>query len=208
VLTRDDIDVPLAGWSELPPADRTRRWQNETGDQLFFDFFGIPPDLPPGPDVINALRRIYRDALGGVGGLVEVEPSVIAGVRSVRAIFKLPQEPAGMTYLGVITIPFRDCSFVIKWLCPEQGVTGIRDAAVFAMLSPALDEATGEPQGWAQDPYDAHHKARGLRNRADDAEWDTQFKSHPLSRLRSYLRTLNEVRLTAGALREPRHVGL
>jgi hypothetical protein len=83
--------------------------------------------------------------------LVEVERIAVAGFPAVQAVFKIPQTPTGMTYEAAITIPFRDCSFVIKWQCPEFGMTGARDATVFALVSPPFDEATGEPISWARD---------------------------------------------------------
>ena len=204
MLRIDDIALPLVGWSAVEPADDTLRWRNPAGDQLSLDFFGIAPDLPEGPNTIRALREIYRAALGDGGGIVEVEPTLVADVRSVHAIFKIPQSPTGMTYLAAVTVPFRDCSFVIKWQCPEHGTTGLRDAAVFALVAPPLDVATGEPLGWAKDPYDPAHRAGVLRNRADDAEWDPHFPTHPLSRVRSYLRSLADVRLSARAPHEAR----
>jgi len=208
MLSIQDIQLPLAGWTEIEPADRTRRWRNAAGDQLTLDFFGLVPDLPEGPETIRALRGFYRDALGGSGGIVEVEPTVVAGIRSAQAIFKIPQQPSGMTYLAAVTIPFRECSFVIKWQCPENGTTGMRDAVVFALVAPPLDDATGVPRGWAQDPYDPSHRSAALRNRADDTEWDARFPTHPLSRVRGYLRTLGDVRLSARAGSEPRFAHL
>jgi hypothetical protein len=208
MLDPRDIEIPLHGWADIPRADGSVCWRSDAGDQLSLDFFASAPDLPAGPDVIGALRVSYRAALGESGGIVEVVPAVVAGVRAVRAIFKMPQDPTGMTYLGAVTIPFRDCSFIIKLQCPEYGVTGVRDAGVFALVAPPLDGATGEPIGWAQDPYDPGHKALGLRNRADDAEWDARFASHPLSRLRSHLRELDGVRFSAAAAHEPGFPGL
>jgi hypothetical protein len=140
--------------------------------------------------------------------LVEVERIAVAGFPAVQAVFKIPQTPTGMTYEAAITIPFRDCSFVIKWQCPEFGMTGARDATVFALVSPPFDEATGEPISWARDPYDSSHLARGLRNRSDDPEWDSMFPSHPLSRLRTYLAALGGVRFRPPAATEPPFVGL
>jgi hypothetical protein len=207
MLSPDDIELPLAGWTEIAPAGPTRRWRNSAGDQFSVDFFAVAPDLPAPLEDIDPLRRLYRQMLGDVGGLVEVEAMALAGLPVVRAIFKVPQSPSGMTYLGALTIPFRDCSFVLKWQCREQGTTGIRDAAVFAVISPPFDEETGRPQGWAEDPYERSHRGQGLRNRSDDEAWDPQFPAHPLSRLRSYLRALTSIRFSRPVLEEPPFVG-
>lgn len=204
MLGLGDIQIPTLGWQEITPAEGARRWRNDAGDQLSLHFFGIPPDLPTGPHGLDALRQIYREALAQVGGIVEVDEVVVSGIQSVRSIFKIRQTPTGMTYLGSLTIPFRDCSFVIKWQCPEHGVTGIRDASVFAIVAPPIDEITGEPEGWAEDPYDSKTRTAAPRTRADDPEWDSNFPSHPLSRLRSYLLGLDSVHLSHAAAKEPR----
>jgi hypothetical protein len=203
MLTLRDIEIPLDAWTEMEPVDATRRWRNATGDQFLVDFFNLGPDLPSAVQDIDPIRRLYRSMLGGAGGLVEVESTVIAGVPAILAIFKVPQGPTAMTYAGVVTIPFRDCSFVLKWQCPEYGMTGIRESSVFLLVSPPLDE-TGTPQGWAQDPYEPSHNAKGLRTRSDDVEWDARFPTHPLSRLRSYFATmLGAIRFSKRVAREP-----
>ncbi len=206
MLSVHHIELPLEGWRKHPGDGL--RWRNEAGDQVSLDFFDMPPDLPSARDKISALRGVYRTALGESGGLVEVERIAVAGFAAVQAVFKIPQSPTGMTYVAAITIPFRDCSFVIKWQCPEFGMTGARDATVFALVAPPFDETTGEPIGWARDPYDSSHQARGLRNRSDDPEWDSMFPSHPLSRLRIYLAALGGVRFRPPAATEPPFVGL
>jgi hypothetical protein len=203
MLSFDDLELQLAGWSKADPSSDPRRWTNSAGDQLLLEFFPVPPDLPAPLDDLTPLRGLYREMLGGEGGIVEVESFTLAGTRAVRAIFKIPQNPAGMTYAGVVTIPFRDCSFVLKWDCPEYGPTGIRDSAVFASFDLPFDEATGHPTGWAEDPYEPSHQAVGLRNRSDDEEWDSTFPSHPLSRLRSYISALGQIRFSGRVAREP-----
>jgi hypothetical protein len=186
MLTPKDIHLPLDGWTEIETAGATRQWRNLAGDQFSLDFFALRPDLPSAVDDIEPIRRLYRRLLGGAGGVVEVEHIELPPTQAVRAIFKIPQDPTGMTYLAAVTIPFRDCSFVLKWQCPEHNPTGLRDSTVFAIISPSFDDDRN-PVGWAQDPYDPSHRARGLRNRSDDPEWDTRFPTHPLSRVRSYL---------------------
>src|SRR5689334_11433718 len=128
MLSDHDLELPLSGWNEIERAGRTRRWRNELGDQLSLDFFDLPPNLPTPPSDIEPIRAFYRQQLGDSGGIVQVDSLVVSTVPAIMAIFKFRQNPTGMTYLGAITIPFRDCSFVIKWQCPERGRTGLRDA--------------------------------------------------------------------------------
>ena len=203
MLTREDLDVPTVGWSPVSSeAAGTKRWSNAAGDLLSMDFFSIAPDLPSAVHEIEPIRALYRTQLGDQGAIIEVEPVEVGSIAAVRAIFKFPQSPTGMTYLGALTIPFRACSFVLKWQCPEQGLTGARDATVFALVKPTVD-AQGQILDWLQDPYLPTHRARCLRNRADDPRWDAQFPNHPLSRVRSYLADLSSLRLSERAAREP-----
>jgi hypothetical protein len=79
----------------------------------------------------------------------------------------------------------------------EQGTTGVREAVVTAQLFEEGALTLESYQlSWAQDPYDSHYRALGrvdfrtLRYRSDDARFDAQFPNHPLSRIRSGLRTI------------------
>jgi hypothetical protein len=206
MLESHDIKLPTDGWTRMEPDTGTWRWRNATDDLLSLDVFAIAPDLPSPVWDLGPIRSMYRGMLGDGGGLVEVEAMELATVPSLRTIFKFPQSLTGMTYLGAVTIPFRDCSFVLKWQCPEHGTTGIRDAVVLATLSPTVS-ATGEIVGWRQDPYMPSHRARCLRNRADDVQWDARFPDHPLSRLRSYLALLPFIGFSERALHEPPFLG-
>lgn len=99
---------------------------------------------------------------------------------AVRMIFKAPQQPTGMTYVGSITLPFRDFSFVIKVQCPERGWTGSREAMLLArrMAQGAVPVSEGriELPGW--DP--------------DAEDFDAEFPGHPVSRARRVLRRVAE----------------
>src|SRR5438128_12287185 len=163
MLQFEDITVPTVGWTSIEPDVATRRWRNANDDQLSLHFFATAPDLPSTVHDLDPIRALYRRMLGDSGGLVEVERTGLATVPSVRAIFKFPQSPSGMTYLGAVTIPFRDCSFVLKWQCLERGMTGVRDAVAFSAVSPTVS-STGEVIGGLQDPYLPAYRAKCLRN--------------------------------------------
>src|SRR6266852_3354115 len=138
---------------------------------------------------IDQVRSFYRQLTSGNGvGMIEVEVMKLDGCDAIRSIFKQPQSPSGMTYLGSITLTFRDFSYVIKVQCEERGMTGMRDAVVLDawMKSRKLDPK--DPlRGWKGDPYDPTFKARIQRNVADDASYDAKFPDHALSRLRRVL---------------------
>jgi hypothetical protein len=174
-------------WNVVADDAAHRRWADASGDSLSAHFLASAPDIGASLEDLPALRRIHRTALAGVGaGLVELDVVDAQGLSAIRTIAKLPQKPRGMIYLGSLTVPFRDLSFVIKVQCFERGVTGMRDAMVFAMLAPPLC-ADGKPKGWAADPYDPDHRGPAMRNQADDERWDPKFPEHPLSRVRRAL---------------------
>jgi len=123
--------------------------------------------------------------------LISVNVVRVQGVLGTRTIFKFPQKPSGMAYVGSITFPFRDFSFVIKIQCPELGITGVREAVVLDKLM-STGEVSIDPQkrkihGWSQDPYDQSYEGPSLMNRAEEIKYDAEFPDHPLSRARNFL---------------------
>jgi len=83
-----------------------------------------------------------------------------------------------MTYVGSITIPFRDFSFVVKIQCPERGTTGVREAVLFQKQFSAGKVKLGPDR-----------KIAGDWN-PDDEQYDPQFPQHPISRVRKVLRRI------------------
>ena len=99
-----------------------------------------------------------------------------------------------MLYLASFTILFRDKSYVVKFQCLEQGVTGARDSAVFAMFATFEDdEEEFDPfKGWAKDPYNENITEGVLMNLSEAEKLDERFPNHPLTRARQYLSRLKE----------------
>jgi hypothetical protein len=81
----------------------------------------------------------------------------------------------GMTYLGSLTLPFKNFSYVLKIQCEERGPTGLREAVL-------LDKLIGEKKVH----LDAAGKIVGHWN-PDDPQFDDAIQAHPLSRLRRVL---------------------
>ncbi len=186
----DDLTLELPGWTQESQSSSEAIWRNEDGHGLGAYCYDIPPDIGASLEKLDELRAYYRDAIVGAGGgLVQADVGAVAAIPTVETIFKIPQEPSGMSYIASITIPFESFSFVIKTQCAEEGMTGMRDTVVFDLMMSKFefDEVTGSPIGWKQDPYDPEAIAPVLRNRADDIEWDEKFPDHPLSRCRGYL---------------------
>lgn len=201
MLSAASIHVPTDGWAPL--AGVAQAWASPSGDILSTHYFDIPPDLPGSLAEPTPIRRYYRQMLGDLGALVEAEPETVGGFATLRTIVKLRQEPHGMGYVVALTFPFRDCSFVAKVQCAEQGMTGMRDALVSAKLGvrpEGRDWTCADGRAWFGDPYDPEYVSAVRRNRADDEEWDRMFAEHPLSRAREHLRCLRRAELPAEAL--------
>jgi hypothetical protein len=99
-----------------------------------------------------------------------------------------------MVYVGSLTLPFADFSFVIKVQCAEFEVSGLRDAIVMERLlaegKVTLDPETKAIRGWSCDPYDPAFKATLLCHKSDEEAYDTEFPDHPLTEMRKHIATI------------------
>jgi hypothetical protein len=174
-------------------------WYTPEGDGIGLFHFSMPPDIAVDLGSIDRVRGYYRTlAMNHGAAIVEVDVLPLAGCQSVRQVGKVPQQPTGMTYMGSITLPFRDFSYVIKIQCMETGTTGVRDSTVLAEKMSAgevtLDEETMKLRGWMYDPYDrtigyplSSDGSTCSYNSSDSVQYDEYFPAHPLSRLRRIL---------------------
>jgi hypothetical protein len=160
-----------------PETGRIRVWHTPEGDGLGVYFFSVPPNLPPNAGSVDELADFYRRLVGDSGGkLVEVSVSAASGLLVVRTISSAPQKPTGRTYVGSLTLPFRDFSFVIKCQCAEHGTTGVKEAILMARSRAAKEPMTIEGgrfhiPGW----------------NPDDPKHDAAYPNHPVARVRRVL---------------------
>jgi hypothetical protein len=172
-----------------------RAWSTPDGGGFGIYFFPKPPDLPLRVNSAAELHHFHSKRVpSGQIGIVEVELVHVDGVLSVWTIFKLPQKPHGITYLGSITIPFSEFSFVVKMQCEERGVTGVRETA---LLMKAQADGT----------ITVGQKGEIIGNwNPDDKSYDSQFPDHPLSRLRRELKLLlPSLRINGQTKKEKQH---
>lgn len=155
-----------------------RAWYTPEGDGLGLFFFAAPPDMPAGARTADDLRAAHAAEIRPSGGrIVEVSTLPIDGCQAVKVIFKTAQEPSGLTYVGSVTIPFRDFSFVIKIQCEEHSPTGLRETILLNRRLAAGEMPTLDVDGRMQLPgWDPDHES-----------FDAEFPWHPLSRLRKVL---------------------
>jgi hypothetical protein len=197
MISLDSVTFDDDGFIPQGDQDNVRLWLSPAGDQMGLFFYSIPPDLGAGLDDLPGLRSSFRSMVEPAGlGIIEVEPAVVDGCGAVRTIFKAPQEPTGRTYLGSLTLPFADFSFVLKVECPELGMSGQRDTIVmFQHLSKSdvgPNSEGGAQFSWVQDPYDPTHVSAMTMNHSERAEYDELFPDHPLSRARRTLAHLEQ----------------
>ena len=207
----DSVRFEDEGFSLEGDEGNVRLWYAATGDPVLLYHFPLRPDIEADINSVEDLRAAYRKSLTASGAaMIEVDRLTLDGCDAIRTIIKVPQQPTGMTYLGSITLPFRDFSYVIKVQCEERGVTGWREAEVLGELlgkgEVSLDVAGegGQIPGWSRDPYDASIEAPLMRNRAEDEKYDARFPEHPLSRLRRVLHHIQStLRVAEGVKRQP-----
>ena len=205
-ISWDTSDLHLEG-----DGDGVRVWHTERGDAVSLHYFSLPPDIGADLESIDEVWDFYRQACVNAGGaIIEVDNPVIDSFPATRTIIKVPQQPHGMSYVGSITLPRRDFSFVVKIQCSEQGTTGIRDSVIgeLTMRSGQVRvDNNGEISGWWADPYDPTFESGLARNLGEDEKYDVDFPDHPLSRLRPILRRIEgTLRVAADVKAEPRFV--
>ena len=172
----DSVSFDASRYQLQGDRDGARVWFLPEGGGVGRYFFPREPDLPKATSV-DQLRQFYAAKMGGKLQIVECRVLPLDGVRSVWLIIKEPSEQTrATTYLGSLTIPFRDFSFVIKIQCQEQGTTGMREAL---LIAEALRNGTGRIEGGRFVPIGWSF---------DDEQFDDKLPQHPLSRVRRELR--------------------
>lgn len=188
--TINSIIIPDFGWKKKNSSKTLIQWENpEQTIFLSLNYFDSEPDLPS-LKKIELVRDFYRgQIIQHNGGLIQADFSELKNYKTIKTIFKIPQQPAGMVYLGSLTIPFHNCSYVIKIQAPEIGITGIRDSTVADQLLKEGIITTGENgfENWFSDPYRSAFKKGTLMNKSEAPIYDTDFESHPLSQTRKLL---------------------
>ena len=184
------IIVPNFNWEKEKEEDSIIHWVNpEQGIALSLNYFYSKPDIPSIKQV-GQLRDYYRNQIvAHNGGLILVDLIELKNYQAIKTIFKIPQQPKGVVYLGSLTIPFRDRSYVIKLQALELGMTGVRDAVI---LDRYLREGNVNLDNWSADPYNSTYTKGTLMNKSEAPKYDAEFEDHPLTRVRKYLSEIED----------------
>lgn len=189
------LDVPTFGWEQIQDSKDVKQWIDPTQSQsLSLNFFALPPDLPTIKRV-EELRQFFRPQIVAAnGGIITVDIASLSGIPYVKTIFKFPQEPSGMTYLGSLIFPFKKYSYVVKIQAMETGTTGVRDTLIMnrMMAAGVLDVIKDGFKDWSRDPYEPDFEGGSLMNLSEAEAYDEEFEQHPLSQVRLVLRMAEE----------------
>ncbi len=173
--------------------------------------FAEPPPLPV-VEQFDQLRRAELESLHGNGeALVEYDVVALGSVRSLRSITKQPTDPnlplarSGLTYVGTLTLPFEQRSFVIRVRAREVGPAGVREATIMTRgFAQGRIQRTddGQIQGWIPPPPPGSTLLDA--NVSEHPALDKEFPAHPLTRVRVALAQITQTLMISQAvLREP-----
>jgi hypothetical protein len=194
-VTIQSVSIPDSGWMKSKDNGSIIQWINpEQTIAVSVNFFDLPPDIPTVKN-LEVLKDFYRTSISNIhGGLIQADLLKIQEIPSAKIIVKLPQESSGMTYLASLTIPFENCSFVLKVQCAEVGPTGMRDAVIADKLLASGEVKFGDNglDNWFFDPYDKSYKSGTLMNLSEQEIYDSQFPDHPLTQARKWISNLEK----------------
>ncbi len=128
------------------------------------------------------------------GKLLSMEVTTVDGREALIGLFKYrdPENPKGRLFVGIIWIPFKNCTVMVNVESKERGTTGLREAMVFVQEPGPEPEFAPEPikVSSAEEMF-AHMAKQPLKILPSDApKWDEKFPEHPLTLVRSRLKTV------------------
>jgi hypothetical protein len=195
------ITFNTSGWHEHEQ-ERAKDWVvwGNAGDILSLA-------AVPSPKTFKPMEREYwlQDArlMARPGGIVSVDRCVVASRPAIEIIYKRT-DGMGYRYTGMLVVELSGYWCHIAGVFGERGTTGVREACLTARLLEGgqikirkhpfyrrvFTRSFGYVEGWFVDPYHAKYRGIVLRSVTDNEEYDQQFPDHPLTRLRSTLKTV------------------
>ncbi len=191
----NSITFPTFDWEVAKEDEQFKQWINkEQTVALSINFFDSKPDLPYLDD-IDVVREFYRKELSAHnGGLIEVNTKEIESYRTIKTIFKISQEPVGISYLASLTFPFKNYSFVIKIQSIEHGMSGKRETETtnYLLKNKELTPSGDTYLEWARDPYKQDFNEGLLMNLSEQEKYDSVYANHALSKARNMINTIEK----------------
>ncbi|MBF6174313.1 hypothetical protein [Nocardia blacklockiae] len=171
------IAFETGGLQQLDPCT----WGNPaTGDLVTLVYIDAVPDLPAALEDIDTLRYRLTEQQAEFGCLIEAYTIAVAGQPALLRLEKFPlADGGGLGFTAGIVVPKATCSAILKIMCRETGRSGTREAAIVPKV--------GFQNMFRPHPYAPDVRGKLPYNVADDAQWDSQFPDHPLSRARRWI---------------------
>jgi hypothetical protein len=192
------VRFDVASWYIKEQSDQKIVWFNRVPDMLLLEFAPHALDLPADLQDMAGMRAfIERMVRQNAGAVISVENVTCDELEGVKSIFKYRQTPSsrrsplGMAYLGLYIFPLAAMHYLLKVQCCEYGTTGLREAAV-ALLQPRPAPGEYKKVSSMQELLSNLSQSEVRLTPADDEQYDTSFPNHPLSRLRGYLKHIEE----------------
>jgi hypothetical protein len=187
-----------------------KAWMHADGIAHLLTFQQGPIDWPFDLTMLDEASHFYADQCASVGGaMISMDIFTADKVEVLRGLFKYrsPENPLAIYFVGILWVPFSNFRYQLNIEAVEQGMTGYREAVVFAMDPNAWDEhgtwrsfdvpteaEEAEPVvvATAEDMFDRMKKTPLRALPSDDEQYDEQFESHPLSLVRSRMNRVSE----------------
>jgi hypothetical protein len=190
----DSITFDTTGLIPQGDINGVRVWLTSDGDSVSLYYFPMVPDILADINSLESVSTFYGNMIAEAKNItgISIGTMDIDSCKFVKMIIKAPQQPSGMSYLGSLTLPFRDFSFVVKMQCSERGLTGMRESLIVDELLEKGEiriDKSGKFEGWARTSV-LPHSASWIINKAEAVEYDGRFPNHPLSILR---RTFDQI---------------
>jgi hypothetical protein len=160
-LGLDSIRFDTLGLAREPDEEPDSRYWLGQNLLLSENWFSIPPDFPSLDE--RKIRTMYEAALGAQPGSQDLAPRLLhlavrreTPVPVVQTLIRIIG-PGDNRYgfVGAVTLPLAECSWVVKVESYEVGMTGVRETVAFHRFSEERPDLSFEERTSLFDPYDA-----------------------------------------------------
>ncbi len=152
MTTLDSVTFDTSGMKYEGDYGDVRIWRTEAGDGVGIVLLSHHRPIFRS---ISAGSTAYADSTRSPQQQVEQRPSksIFFNPDACYSIWTIVKIPAGTrwdTYIGSITLPFRDFSYVLKTQCEEHGVTGVTGGGRVWIECYALGEIQWRGRNWSE----------------------------------------------------------
>lgn len=177
------------------PLGSTAYMTATSNSEVFALVYPIPfSESMPFSNDASIIKNI-RASVSENQALIEVNSGrTKSGNPYVYSIVKTSMEPHGVQYTLIFQIMNRVSGNVenLRGFFSETGMTGVRDAQVYAALVQQGYQKSGDTDAWMKDQYDSSLNGQFLMNLSEYENFDEFFPEHPLSVARNTIKQIIE----------------